>query len=285
MPARPDLSSTPRFWASLYAPPRSRAVLKPLLAIEAEIRSALAPGLDHHVAHVRIAWWREECERYARGTPQHPLTRTLLERCAAAGAAEAAHTPHTPLAGLVETTAWDLAAATFETRAELEQYCEHWATAVPGLAAECASQSAAFGRGLGRSLAELELLGGLAADARRGRLRLPLDELEAHAIGHEALAHPPWPDALVGLVRARHAASRAALAASIAALAPSAQPPLRGLLVWGALAHRRSLRACLALPEPWQPRSASRLADSWLSWRAARRAEAGRLRIAPETPL
>lgn len=283
---RREAEGSPRYWACLYSPPRLRAVLEALLSIEEEIRAALRPGLDHHVAHVRLEWWREECARCARGTPAHPLTRGLLAACRAAAPAAARSdpgslTPASPVdpGGLIDTAQWDLAAATFATRAELTSYCDRWAAATTQIAAE---SGAPFGRSLGRALKEIELLVDLAPDARRGLLRLPLDELEPAGVEPSALARPPWPPSLCAILRSRHRLVRAALAASAAAVPPAAQPPLRGLLVWAAVAHRQSLRAERALPRAWQASRANRLADAWLGWSAARRADRGKFSLKPE---
>lgn len=273
---------TARYWAWLYSPPRLRAVLEALLSVEDEIRAALAAGLDHQVAHVRLEWWREECTRYARGTPVHPLMRTLLEVCRAPSSEVVRPDP----GGLVEIAVWDLAAATFATPDELSGYCDRWASAVTEVAAAGATDThgdvARFGRSLGRSLKEIEFLGDLAADARRGRLRLPLDEIARDGVEPEALARPPWPPALCHLLKARQRSSRAALALSVAELPPSRQPALRGLLVWAAVAHHRSIRAERALPRSWQTSGASRLAEVEIGWRAARLADRGQFQLKPE---
>ncbi len=275
---RPSLAGSARDFAWLYSPAPLRAVLGPLLDIEREIGAALRPGLDHGVAHVRLAWWREECGRCAAGRPAHPAARALL---AAAGR------PVDPV-GLVATAEWDLAGATFETRAELESYCERWASTMTGIAAQSV-RNATFGRAFGAALKEIELLIGLAGDARAGRLRLPLDELDAAGIEPSALARVPWTPALCRLIGIRHRAARTALAESIAALAGADQPALRGLLVWGALTLRASMRAEHAAlrggspgASPDAPRRASRLADAWQAWRAARRADRRRFQLNQE---
>ena len=54
-----------RYFALLYSPLPQRTVLDSLFGIEREVSSSLRPGLDHHVAHSRLQWWREECERAA----------------------------------------------------------------------------------------------------------------------------------------------------------------------------------------------------------------------------
>ena len=249
-----------------------REPLATLFALEREIGESLRPGLDTQVAHARLAWWREECERSTQARPSHPLTRELGALFAASGLA-----PPAGLAGLVDTAVWDLAAATFGTRRELEGYCERWSAAMIEPAVQLAAPAAAEpARALGRSLREIELLLSLASDARLGRLRLSLDELECAPATAEELARPPWPAALAELVRARHRQARAALEASVAALPPLAQPPLRGLIVWAAVRRAHSRRAERRLPRASLSREHHAPLDGWCAWRAARRADAGR---------
>lgn len=299
MSGKPD-AHTPRFLAWLYSTPPQQPVLASLCGIEQEIGASLRPGVDHHVAHTRLEWWRAECARCAAGNPVHPLTRELrdhLERLAPGSAADSALAG---LSGLVDTATWDLAGATFERREELTAYCRRWAAAmiVPvswgsdareraDAAADLTRPHAATDRtgpdaaaaltGLGAALCELELLGRLDGDARSGRLRVPLDELAQAGVTPEALATTPWPLGLADLLRARHLSLRQQLADALASLSPRTQQGARGLLVWAALAWQASLRAERALPNPSKASIASAAAANWRAWRAARAAAAGRL--------
>jgi phytoene synthase len=272
MPARPELWGSQRYFAWLYSPPGLRAALDPLLGIESEIRSALGRELDHGAAHMRLTWWREECERFASGAAIHPLMRALGSALPAG-----ARAPR----GLVDAAVWDLAAATFASRAELQGYCERWSSAVTQAAAEAATHDLArteageFGRRLGIALREIELLANLAGEARSGRLRVPLDELEQAGLAPDMLARPPWPRELADLMRKRLRELRTALAASVAALPRERQPPLRGLIVWAALGDRQAQRLERALPLPSSVGRMARAADVWLAWRAAHRADRG----------
>src|SRR5256885_10605281 len=124
MPARPEWPPT-RVLVSLYLPAAQRPLLAALWGIESEIAASLSAGLDHQVAHARLGWWRDECERCAQGRPAHPLTRAL-----AAGFASGGLAPLAALSGLIDTALWDLAGATFDTRRELTAYCERWSAAL-----------------------------------------------------------------------------------------------------------------------------------------------------------
>lgn len=269
---------TARFFAWLYSPEEQRPLVAALCGIEREVAESLRPALEHSVAHVRLEWWREECERFARGASVHPLSRELQ---AAAGGTRSA--VRLDPRGFVDVTTWDLSRATFESRKEVQQYCERWARAMTQGIAEYALAdtpgAGQTGRALGTAIREIELLADLAREAHAGRLRLPLDELERIGVSPEALARPPWPDALASHLAQRHRELRAALGARIAALDVRQQSALRGLLVWAALAARVSRRAERVLPHALQAPHDGGFASGWIAWRAARAAQAGRLTL------
>jgi 15-cis-phytoene synthase len=241
-----------------------------LSAIEQEIRASVRGGLDHQVAHLRLDWWREECDRTAHGRPSHPLTRELSSVFTPMGAR-----PLEGLSGLIENAAWDLSRTTFDSRDELSAYCQRWSGAVitPLMQLAIPEMPAARADAFGASLQEIELLLTLAADARSGRLRVPLNELERAGVAPETLAEPPWPAPLVELLRSRHRELRAALAESVEALAPSERKPVRGLIVWASLACTASRRAERRLPHASRVRDHHAPFDGWRAWRAARGVE------------
>jgi phytoene synthase len=274
MSEKPD-ARTPRYLAWLYSTPTQQALLGALCGIEAEIGASLRPGIDHHVAHTRLQWWREECERCAGARPAHPLTLELSKHIEESGPGAGAGRVLASLAGFVDNAAWDLAGATFERRQELTDYCRRWAAAMlEPLGLRGWSE-------LGTALREIELLGELARAARSGRLRVPLDELEEAGVAPAALGAPPWPQQLTALLAARHQALRGQLSIALLGLSPEDQQRSRGVLVWASLAWEASARAQRALPHPPPPASiATAAATNWRAWRAARAAAAGSLRLA-----
>jgi phytoene synthase len=274
MSATPE-PQTPRFLAWLYSTRSQQPVIAALCGIEREVSASIRAGVDHHVAHTRLEWWREECARCAAGHPVHPLTRELRIHLQRLGPAAQVNSALAGLAGLTDVATWDLARATFESRAELTAYCRRWSAAmVTPLGAATVDWT-----DFGAALFELELLGHLARDARGGRVRVPLDELDQAAVPPEALATPPWPRGLAAILRARHHASRRELAATVATLTPAIQQSGRGLMVWAAVAWQASHRAERALPRAPAPSIASAAAANWRAWRAARTAAGGSLRL------
>jgi 15-cis-phytoene synthase len=292
----PELQSA-RYFASLYAAPAERPALDALFGIEREVFDSLRPGLDHHVAHTRLQWWREECERAARGGAAHPLIRTLIT---ALGDSHAKSVPQLAgLGGIVDVATWDLASATFETRRELEAYCHRWAAAMieplvaaamsgastatdgpAGSAALLASaQRSAAWQELGAAICEIELLAGLARDANSGRIRLPLDELASANVDTNALAKQPWPETAAALIRGRLTSLRADIERSVSGLSREYQQALRGLLVWASLSWRAAQRMENALPNRLQPGRLDGISEAWYAWRIARRATLGRFKL------
>ena len=342
MPATPE-SHSARYFALLFASATERPVLESLFGIEHEVFDSLRAGLDHHVAHSRLQWWREECERAANGRPVHPLTKglvmalnaaaainggaatssVLLPAVAAASVAAAAGEQPTVavsaplqsapfastssatapsadlvaqpqavglpglagLCGIVDVAVWDLAGATFETRRELDAYCERWATGMieplvaPPPASPASVTPTTDWRALGAAMREIELLTELAREAHFGRIRVPLDELETAHVDTSALAKPPWSDAIAELLRARHRSLRDDILRILTNVDPEQQPKLRGLLVWAGLAWRSSQRAERALPNRLHPGRFDAISDALLAWRIARRATIGRFRL------
>lgn len=265
-----------RWYAWLYTPPERRGATAALFAIEREIAASVRPGLDHGVAHARLEWWQGECERIAAGRPVHPLGQALL-----AGGAEPVAAPGAPecpaLGGLVENARWDLAGAAFENRPELDAYCHRWAGSVASSLVPAAETAAVrYALAIGAVLCELELLEQLTSDARRGKLRLPLDELERNGLEPGALSGLPRSAALAALLRERHDELRDTLERGAQSLPAERRPALRALEVWRSLADRRAARALRALPGPAPERARDRLAEALIAWRAARRALTGR---------
>jgi phytoene synthase len=272
MSARAD-GPRARELARLYCPPEQRAVLDALTGIEAEIRAGLDRRLDHALAHARLGWWREECERLTQGAPLHPLTRELDGRFGASGRAVLGG-----VRGFTDLATWDLACATFASRGELDAYCERWSSAcIEPLAYFALGERARLrARDFGTRLCELELLNDLAPTARAGRVRLPLDELAQAQVLPEALQAAHWDAPLAALVRARHESARAALAQQLGVFAPPEQAALRALFAWAALASVQSQRLAAALPRATSPGDHHAPLDGWRAWRAARKAAAGR---------
>lgn len=175
-------SGTSFYGAFLVLPPAKRRALYALYSFcrvvddcVDEPDGAGAVGLDR---------WSEEIGRCFAGRPETELGRALVESL------ERFPMPEASFHAVVEGCRMDLEPRRYRTFAELRQYCERVASAV-GLAAieifgyrEPATRE--YARELGVALQLTNILRDLTADARRGRLYVPADELAAHAVKPDA---------------------------------------------------------------------------------------------------
>jgi 15-cis-phytoene synthase len=258
-----------RFQAWLYTPKVHRDVIAALFLIEAELRdTARAP---HEVAHIRLQWWREEIDRLIAHKAQHPATRVL----------QAAARPDSDFKVLHEvalSAAQELANATYETDAELNQYlrgglgglftlaAQHLSNAATAQLFDAASQLGAFIR-------QVEITRDLRQDFHHGRLFLPLANLDELNIEYQALQSDEWPDSFVQLLKTRSKQQLAAYQTLRQGLLSSEKQALRPLLVLSEL-HARMLQiiACNPALHLRQRVELSPIRKLWTAWRAARTA-------------
>jgi 15-cis-phytoene synthase len=262
-----------RYFALLYSPPESRAVVTALYVIEAEIREA-AHGANHDVGHTRLQWWRQEIDRLVHASPQHPATRDLLADT---------RTDRGEFARLHELIAaadMDLARMTYENERELRAYCSRSGGAVQEtiasqtLAPETLDEATRLAANrIGTGIRLTEILRDLRQDATEGRIYLPLDELERHGLQTAALRGREVSNELRGALQSLANLAAAQLTDAEAALEPARRPALRHLLVLAAL-HRRLLEEIAArkFDIASERIELGPLAKPWTAWRAARRA-------------
>ncbi|MGI9247163.1 MAG: squalene/phytoene synthase family protein [Steroidobacteraceae bacterium] len=261
-----------RHFAVMYAPARGRAVIEALYAYEAEIDETVQTS-NHEVAHTRLHWWRTEIDRLRNGQPQHPITRALLPLRAIAG--DELQLLHEPLVA----ADIDLARMVLQNPQELEAYCLRSSGSLQTLAAIASSEprpvstrERVFARGLGSCIRRTEILRDLRRDLGHGRLRLPLEVLEAAGIDPGSLRAETWNAPLSRMLDDVREALRREIDALPAELDRDERRTQRQGLVLAALhqrllaniAHRTELARTRAEVSPW-----SKL---WTAWRAAMRA-------------
>lgn len=273
--APPTAVDGPRWYAWLYADERLKHATAALLAVDREITASIAAGLDHAVAHARLAWWQDECERLAVGTPRHPATIALREASLRAAVAMPS------LLGLVDNARWDLAQAVPRSPADLARYARQQGESLLGTLGALGHGRAAADAlaDTGARLARLEALAAVAKDARRGRLRIAPESLAESGLMPAQLAAPTLPESAVALLRAEHDEVLQGLRESVGLVQSDAWPALRGVAAWVTVASRECVRAARAWPRDagaLEGASMPAVANAWAAWRSARRALSGR---------
>jgi 15-cis-phytoene synthase len=262
--ARAVPPGTTRYWSWLFAAAELRAPLLGIYALGAEWQALLDPATETSVAHLKLAWWREEMRRLAAGSAVHPISGYL------AGLPRAASADFAPLLTAIDAAAAQVGGVPLERGADLERQSQAWggALALPSLLAADVPDETAL-RNCTAALAAAGYLSrairGYRREARVGRVPFAIDELMAAGVDNDDLAADPPPAHLRSYLDALRGRAAKYFETAAQALPRAERSRQRHLLVLAALglAHLNGRAA---------PLGRRRLKDMLLAWTTARRA-------------
>ena len=206
------------YYAFLFLPPHRRAAITAFYAFCREVDDVVDEVADPSVAASKLQWWRTEVGRAFAGEPSHPVMLALMP-LAADFQIKAEH-----LQAVIEGCQTDLQQTRFLDYPALQRYCHLVAGVVGEVAANIFGRTqeatVQYAHQLGQAMQLTNIIRDVGDDARRGRVYLPLDELQRFEVkAHELLQREsPWGysprfDALMRFQAERaHAAYDAALA-------------------------------------------------------------------------
>ncbi|MES2207042.1 MAG: presqualene diphosphate synthase HpnD [Pseudomonadota bacterium] len=179
------------YYSFRFLPTERRQAITALYAFCREVDDVVDECSEASVASKTLDWWRDEINNLFQDNPQHPVTRALRN---------AIHDYALPQAifnDIIDGMRMDLTQHRYLDFASLEIYCYRVAGAVGLLAARIFGYShpntLEYAKSLGTALQLTNILRDIGEDARRDRLYLPLNELQAHNIQtHDMLnGNPP----------------------------------------------------------------------------------------------
>ncbi len=180
------------YYAFLFLPPPRRAAITAFYAFCREVDDVVDEMRDVSVAASKLAWWQQEVQRAFAGQPSHPVTQALMPHTAAYGIT-AEH-----LSAVIEGCRMDLAQTRYLDLPALLTYCHLVAGVVGEVAARIFghthAQTIDYAHRLGRALQLTNIIRDVGDDARRGRIYLPMSELQRFDVkAHELLKREsPW---------------------------------------------------------------------------------------------
>ncbi|HSQ71748.1 MAG TPA: presqualene diphosphate synthase HpnD [Rubrivivax sp.] len=220
------------YYAFLFLPPPRRAAITAFYAFCREVDDVVDEVADPSVAATKLRWWRQEVSQAFDGRPSHPVMHALMPLSADFGI-EARH-----LQAVIDGCQIDLEQTRFLDYPALQHYCHLVAGIVGEVAANIFGRSEAatvqYAHRLGLAMQLTNIIRDVGDDARRGRIYLPVSELQRFDVkAHELLRREsPWgySERFTALMRFQaqraHAAFEAALALLPAADRAAQRPGL-----------------------------------------------------------
>lgn len=180
------------YYAFLFLPPPKRAAITAFYAFCRAVDDVVDEVSEVSVAQAKLAWWRNEVHAAWAGQASHPVTQALMVHAASYQIT----TQH--LLAVLDGCQMDLTQNRYLDEAGLVRYCHLVAGVVGEVAAQIfgATQAATlqYAHRLGLAMQLTNIIRDVGEDARRGRIYLPIDELQQFEVkAHEILKRQaPW---------------------------------------------------------------------------------------------
>jgi 15-cis-phytoene synthase len=180
------------YYAFLFLPPPRRAAITAFYAFCREVDDVVDEVHDPSVAAVKLQWWRKEVAQAFAGQASHPATQALMP-LAADFSIEESH-----LQAVIEGCQTDLEQTRFLDFPALQRYCHLVAGVVGEVAANIFGRTqdstVQYAHRLGLAMQLTNIIRDVGDDARRGRIYLPVNELQRFDVkAHELLKREkPW---------------------------------------------------------------------------------------------
>jgi phytoene synthase len=199
------------YYAFLFLPPQRRAAITAFYAFCREVDDVVDEVQDPGVAATKLAWWRREVQAAFQpgAAPSHPVLKALLP-LAPPFDIRAEH-----LLAVIEGCEMDLTQTRYLDFAGLARYCHLVAGVVGEVAANIFGRTEAatlaYAHKLGLAMQLTNIIRDVGDDARRGRIYLPVSELQQFEVkAHELLMRQaPWGYSERFQALMRHQAARA----------------------------------------------------------------------------
>ena len=187
------------YYAFLFLPKERRAAITAFYAFCREIDDVVDEVTDPGVAHTKLAWWQSEVTQSFAGKPSHPVMLALMP-LAASYQIQAHH-----LQAVIEGCMMDLAQNRYLDFAGLQRYCHLVAGIVGEVAARIFGQSdeatTAYAHKLGLAFQLTNIIRDVGEDALRGRIYLPVNELQQFDVKAHELLKRDYSDRFYALMK------------------------------------------------------------------------------------
>jgi 15-cis-phytoene synthase len=187
------------YYAFLFLPPPRRAAITAFYAFCREVDDVVDNVSDAGVARTKLAWWHTEVAQAFAGKPSHPVLRALMPSVPEFGIEQQ------QLQAVIQGCEMDLDQTRYLDYPALQRYCHLVAGVVGEVAARIFGQTQArtteYAHKLGLAFQLTNIIRDVGEDAMRGRIYLPVNELQQFDVKAHEILQRKHSDRFVALMR------------------------------------------------------------------------------------
>ena len=222
------------YYSFLFLPAERRRAITAVYAYCREVDDAVDEVSDPAVAEAKLQWWRGEVKALFDRQPAHPVTRALLPFIDGPFGITQER-----LLAILEGMEMDMRQNRYLDFAALKRYAHLVAGVVGELSAAIFGYSdprtLEFAGRLGLALQLINVIRDVGDDAHRGRIYIPVDELQRFGVRAADLLNRRYVDGFVPLMQFQAERARATYRGALELLPPADRRAQRPGLIMGAI--------------------------------------------------
>jgi phytoene synthase len=199
------------YYSFLFLPPERRRAITALYAFCREVDDTVDECTDQGIARTKLAWWRGEVAAMFEAKPSHPVMLALQP-----------HLAIYQLQAIIDGMEMDLDQTRYLDYPALRSYCWHVASVVGILSASIFGstrpETLLYAEKLGHAFQLTNIIRDVGEDARKGRIYLPISELQQFGVTAADLLNARHSDKFENLMRFQVARAQTAYDEAMALL-------------------------------------------------------------------
>ena len=222
------------YYSFLFLPPERRRAITAVYAYCREVDDVVDEVSDATAAEATLAWWRTEIAQLFEGHPTHPVMRALQPFIGDEFGITAVR-----MGAVLDGMQVDLRQNRFLDYSALQRYAHLVAGVVGEMSASIFGyrdpQTLQYAARLGLALQLINIIRDIGDDARRGRIYLPLDEMQRFDVKASDILAARYVDGFAPLMRFQAARARTVYQEALALLPATDGKAQRPGLMMGAI--------------------------------------------------